>query len=976
MADGSIRIETKLDNSALKQQVKELERELNAIRKEQEKAEAQANKVRDKYDAEREFDSQFPEEFSHRRDIDEKYAKELDPIVAKQEELNQKEQNYLQMLESVNAKLAEQADIASASKQVDNEVKATSPVDKISTQAQYNSLLEATAAKMEAIEAAAARIASEMGLSKEQILAANPGYQKLSDTMGILKSRAGEFGDEAKAAGKKASVGLKDAHKSADGLGRVLKKGIRTIGKMALAIFGIRGAYMAVRMAMNEYLATNEQLAGQMATLKAGFGQVLGPVIQWVINLLIQAISVVNAFVYALTGINFIARANAAALKKQGAAAGGAAKAQKQLAAFDEQTKLNDTSGGGGGGGSPISLLDEMLDSMPAFMEKLIEQVKAGDWYGAGITVGEALMDAISSVDWFKVGKKMGEILGGAAAFALGLALSIDPMVLLKTAVNLVAGLFSGIADAIQNVNWNDVGQRILTLLLLAIAMANPVGKIIAILLTPGGEDLIKYASELIGSIVGALLAAIAGMAQKLGDLALDMWDIIHNFFDESVDWGDSPGAIIKGLWDGITAAMGNVGEWIYQIIWVPFSDGFKEAFGIDSEKSERMKAFGASIMEGLRDGISEAMSTVVQTCVDIWSAIEEAVLGAVAAITDTELFKEISGAFTELWGVIKAVWDYVEPYFRGLWNAIKGIFSAVATWFGGVFKSAWIAIKGVWDVVVSYFETVWASIKEIFSVVEVILSGYFETAWAAIRAIWDTAVSFFTLVWAGIKAVFSVVKAVLSGDFSGAWSAIQNVWNRAKEFFSTVWNGIKSVFSVAGNWFGDTFKAAWSAVKNVFSTWGSFFSGLWDTIKNTFSTIGTNIASAISKAVKTGINGVISMIEGTINTAVRLINGAINLINKIPGVSVGTIGTLRLPRLARGGIVNNPGKGVPAVIGEAGPEAVLPLSGPQGEAWMDILADKIGGGTVIIPITLDGKRIATHIVDIQKKKAFATNGA
>ena len=40
----------------------------------------------------------------------------------------------------------------------------------------------------------------------------------------------------------------------------------------------------------------------------------------------------------------------------------------------------------------------------------------------------------------------------------------------------------------------------------------------------------------------------------------------------------------------------------------------------------------------------------------------------------------------------------------------------------------------------------------------------------------------------------------------------------------------------------------------------------------------------------------------------------------------------------------------------------------------MDVLADKIGR-TITIPINLDGKRIATYIVDVQKKRAFALNG-
>ena len=78
------------------------------------------------------------------------------------------------------------------------------------------------------------------------------------------------------------------------------------------------------------------------------------------------------------------------------------------------------------------------------------------------------------------------------------------------------------------------------------------------------------------------------------------------------------------------------------------------------------------------------------------------------------------------------------------------------------------------------------------------------------------------------------------------------------------------------------------------------------------------------------------------------------------------------LPKLAVGGIVNRPGRGVPAIIGEAGAEAVLPLE--NNTEWMDVLAEKIGGN-VTIPIYMDGKKIATYVVDIQKKRAFAMNG-
>ena len=106
------------------------------------------------------------------------------------------------------------------------------------------------------------------------------------------------------------------------------------------------------------------------------------------------------------------------------------------------------------------------------------------------------------------------------------------------------------------------------------------------------------------------------------------------------------------------------------------------------------------------------------------------------------------------------------------------------------------------------------------------------------------------------------------------------------------------------GSWFSSKFQEAYYGITRIFSNIGSFFSGIWNRIKYTFSSLGTSIGNAISGAVRSGINGVISMIERTVNRAISLINGGINLINKIPGVYVGHVPSLYLPRLAQGGYV------------------------------------------------------------------------
>lgn len=200
-----------------------------------------------------------------------------------------------------------------------------------------------------------------------------------------------------------------------------------------------------------------------------------------------------------------------------------------------------------------------------------------------------------------------------------------------------------------------------------------------------------------------------------------------------------------------------------------------------------------------------------------------------------------------------------------------------------------------------------------------------------------DEARAKFVEIWGKIKDFAKSVLDAIVKFFKDAWAAIKKAWDACVTFFSGIWTGIKNTFSSVGSWFKNTFSNAWTAIKNVFSGWGEFFSGLWTKIKNKFSDIGANIATAISGSVKAGINGVIGAVESIINRGIGLINGAITLANKLPGVSIGTLGKLSLPRLAKGGIV---GRSTIAEIGEDGREAVLPLEKNTG--WMKLLAREL----------------------------------
>ena len=144
------------------------------------------------------------------------------------------------------------------------------------------------------------------------------------------------------------------------------------------------------------------------------------------------------------------------------------------------------------------------------------------------------------------------------------------------------------------------------------------------------------------------------------------------------------------------------------------------------------------------------------------------------------------------------------------------------------------------------------------------------------------------------------------------------------------------------------------------YETWGKrlkdWFKNLWNDFGNLVKQWGIKFGDLLGGAIKSAINGVLSKIENTINTAIWLINGAIGLINLIPGVNVGRVSRLKLPRLAKGGIIDS---ATIAMVGEQGKEAVVPLE--NNTEWMDKLADRLAArmaSPTRVSLNVDGKEL------------------
>ena len=221
---------------------------------------------------------------------------------------------------------------------------------------------------------------------------------------------------------------------------------------------------------------------------------------------------------------------------------------------------------------------------------------------------------------------------------------------------------------------------------------------------------------------------------------------------------------------------------------------------------------------------------------------------------------------------------------------------------------------------------------------------------------------------WTAIKNTFSKIGTWFKDKFSAVQKAGQDAMTKVKKWFSDAYKSVKNTFSNIGSWFRDKFQSAWSSIKGVFSGWGSFFSGLWTKIKNKFSSIGTSLGKTMGNAVKSALNRVLGTIETAINKGIGLINSAIKLANKLPGINVGTVSKVKLPRLAKGGILE---RGQIGFLEGSGAEAVVPLE--NNKAWLSKVAEDLNelqGNSVRTGNSTQTTSLLNRIIDLLQELA------
>ena len=418
-------------------------------------------------------------------------------------------------------------------------------------------------------------------------------------------------------------------------------------------------------------------------------------------------------------------------------------------------------------------------------------------------------------------------------------------------------------------------------------------------------------------------------------------------------------GGYLKSAWDGIADLVQSAWDTLQTRITTAWT-GILAIFGLTAD--------GVSGEGGLPAMLEAAWTGLPETLGGIWTTVKEHINTA---------WQQIVNMFFPSSGEEGAGGEGGEEEATGLVAQIQDSWNALDTFF----STLWTDVK-------AHFQTFWNDILAIFGLSEEGeeqegqgLHNIIDSVW---RPLENTVSEIWTNVKAKIQAAWDAILELLGISESGTGlgtdlaTMVDDVWTELETIVETIWTNVESKV-----------QSGWDAILNLLGILpsgvgnGNDLSTLITKVWGTVETAVTNIWTNVTESVRTGWNNIIKILFpdaegeslasrvltgwwgivdsiGAIFTAVvNVVRGTVNLLidamNKplrewndltfsVPGFSksidtkvfgIKTVGwdgfSIQTPdvplvprvELAEGGLVMSP---TLALIGEAGPEMVVPL--------------------------------------------------
>lgn len=424
------------------------------------------------------------------------------------------------------------------------------------------------------------------------------------------------------------------------GMGAGLKSGLGNVLKYATALFSLRSIYSALSGSANSWLSSQnsqaKQLSANIEYMKYAMGSVFAPVIEYVTNLVYSLMKAVQSLVYAFSGVNIFAKATASSMKS---ASGSAKQTSKSLSSVhSEINNVSDNKNGNTSGTPNIDL--SKVDKTP---NKIIDAIKNGNWNEIGKMLGEKLNNAMSKIPWDKIQSTAKNIASGIAqtlngfigtadwnqvgnTFAQGLNTAIYFAYTFVTTFDwkqFGQSIVDGINGFLDNFDWQTCGKTIgdftkglldvIVVFIKQYDFQKFPNKIAECLGNIDWSGVAKRIFEILGAAI--IKVSVIGAIINVGTVISNICNSAVEYFRGKIE--ECGGNVILGILKGIGDAIAGIGQWIYDNVFKPFIDGFKNAFGIHSP-STVMEEQGRFIIEGLKNGLLGIWDKVKQPFIDL----------------------------------------------------------------------------------------------------------------------------------------------------------------------------------------------------------------------------------------------------------------------------------------------------------------------------------------------------------------------
>lgn len=602
---------------------------------------------------------------------------------------------------------------------------------------------------------------ADMGFEVGDTMKIEADIERLENRLRKLQSQGQNTGKEISSAFDKIKAKIKSAGTHLAGLGGKFKNvlsgsknlgktftstfnnGIKSIKRFAMGLLSVRTAVSMVSKAMQSYLSYDTQLSNSIQNCWNVLGSLLAPILEFVISLFSKAVSYVNAFVEALTGINLVARANKKALDSQ-------AKSTKKLS--DTQSSLDEfhtvsTDTGSGNDNKPITVEPVDMDKLDFLF----------DWIDKAKKLLATLFDPIKEA-WDNKGK----------AF-------IDS---LKNAFEGIKSLGIAVFSSIFEVWTNGTGQKIV-------------------------ENILEMWTNVF-NIVGALSQALANawnnagngtaIIQAIADIFIGIQDIVNSIANSLLNWVMSDNFqsalnVVLGILADLFGYAQEIMAWVvtmYETYLAPVVDKVLDCI------SRIIIAIG-SVWEFLKpiiDTIIDVIMNVLEPVIDGLCGIIGGIIDALSGVMDF-----ITGVFTGDWS---KAWEGLKTFLGGIIDAVASLFTGLFNTIGAIFKGAWDIIVSIWSVVSTWFNNaVIKPLANLFNGIWNTMKNGAQNAWNGIKNIFSSVATFFKNIfgnaWNGVKNIFSSGGRIFSGIKDGIFNAFRSVVN-------TLIAGINKVVSIPFN--------------------------------------------------------------------------------------------------------------------------------------------------------------------------------